>query len=295
MIKFLPEDIETEDLLNNLRTMGREITSLLKSYSQNNLDTKEFKKKLRIKNLPSGPVTSADIEVNEIIRKVIKDNYPSQPWEILSEENKINPTISSDWVWIIDPLDGTKDLIQNTGEYAVHMALTYRKKVVISIVLIPSRDEIWFYQEGKGTWCESLDGQNRSLANTNSKSIEEITIVTSRNHFHPELAEGLKKLSPSKVLGMGSIGYKITAILRGEADLYITYSGPKESSPKDWDFAAPFALLKGNGGKITHLDCSEISFLKCKNYEQKGFIIASINNNHKDICKKLTNAFKTSF
>jgi len=96
-------------------------------------------------------------------------------------------------------------------------------------------------------------------------------------------------------LGMGSIGYKITAILRGEADLYITYSGPEDSSPKDWDFAAPFALLKGNGGKITDLNCSEISFLKCKNYEQKGFIIASINNNHKDICKKLTNAFKTSF
>ena len=146
MIKFLPEDVETEDLLNNLRTMGREINTLLKSYSQNNLDTKEFKKKLRIKNLPSGPVTSADIEVNEIIIKGIKDNYPSQPWELLSEENKVYPTICSDWVWIIDPLDGTKDLIQNTGEYAVHVALTNRKKVIVSMVVIPSKEEIWLYQ-----------------------------------------------------------------------------------------------------------------------------------------------------
>ena len=108
-----------------------------------------------------------------------------------------------DRVWIIDPLDGTKDLIQNTGEYAVHIALTYRKIVILSMVVIPSKEEIWIFLEGKGTWCESLDGQNRTLVKANSKITQEIVVVTSRSHFHPQLSEVLRKLSPSKAFGMG--------------------------------------------------------------------------------------------
>ena len=75
---------------------------------------------------------------------------------------------------------------------------------------------------------------------------------------------------------MGSLGCKISSILRGESDIYISLSLPGKSSPKDWDFAAPEAILSAAGGAITYLDNREISYGKA-NFEQRGILIASNN------------------
>ena len=86
---------------------------------------------------------------------------------------------------------------------------------------------------------------------------------------------------------MGSIGCKIASIMRGESDVYISLSLPGQSSPKDWDFAAPEALLRTAGGTITNLDNEELNYNK-PNFEQNGFIIASNNKeNHENICRKI--------
>ena len=93
---------------------------------------------------------------------------------------------------------------------------------------------------------------------------------------------------------MGSIGCKIASILRGESDIYICLSLPGESSPKDWDFAAPAAVLKAAGGAITNINNEELIFGNV-NFEQGGIIVASNNNhNHGKICleiKKIINKF----
>jgi len=83
---------------------------------------------------------------------------------------------------------------------------------------------------------------------------------------------------------MGSIGCKITSIIRGESDIYISLSLPGESCPKDWDFAAPEAILNAAGGKITNINNEELTYNK-NNFEQGGIIIASNNkNNHEKLC-----------
>ena len=63
------------------------------------------------------------------------------------------PRCQSDWLWILDPLDGTKDFIQGTDNYAMHLALTYKGKPYLGIVLIPSKNELWIAVEKK-VWCE---------------------------------------------------------------------------------------------------------------------------------------------
>ena len=86
---------------------------------------------------------------------------------------------------------------------------------------------------------------------------------------------------------MGSIGCKIASILRGESDIYICYSLPDKSSPKDWDFAAPEAILRAAGGAITNVDNEELSYGK-SSYKQDGIIIASSNKRtHKEICSQI--------
>ena len=111
-----------------------------------------------------------------------------------------------------------------------------------------------------------------------------MTLVTSKNHNNEVLKKLIEKISFKKVVVMGSIGCKITSILRGESDLYICLSLPGKSSPKDWDFAAPAALLKAAGGAITYLDNKELVYNQPK-FEQKGVIVASSNKvNHERIC-----------
>ena len=86
---------------------------------------------------------------------------------------------------------------------------------------------------------------------------------------------------------MGSIGCKLTSIVKGESDIYICLSIPGKSFPKDWDFAAPEALLKASGGAITNLENEDLVYNKPK-YEQSGIILASSNKrNHEAICMRL--------
>ena len=86
---------------------------------------------------------------------------------------------------------------------------------------------------------------------------------------------------------MGSIGCKIASIIRGECDIYISLSLPGKSSPKDWDFAAPAAILEAAGGAITNLDNEKLTYDK-QNFQQEGIIIASNNKiNHSIICSEI--------
>ena len=91
---------------------------------------------------------------------------------------------------------------------------------------------------------------------------------------------------------MGSVGCKIASIVRGESDIYICLSMPGKSSPKDWDFAAPAAILKGAGGAITNLDNQELLYFR-PSFEQGGIIVASNNHSaHHKICFEIKQIVK---
>ena len=288
-MNFLPKNINQEYLLSVLREISWDISDLLKSYNQN-CSKNKFTKKLNINNKSTGPVTAADIEANKLILKVLKNTFPLADWIFLSEESEeseIHYPLNSDFVWIIDPLDGTKDFIQNTGEYAVHIALTYKNKIVLSLVLAPNNEELWLFVEGKGTWCELRNGKISNYKKPNIKKIDQITVVTSKNHYHDFLSNLLDKLKPAKIVGMGSIGFKITSLMKGETDLYLSYSEEGKSCPKDWDIAAPLGIISGAGGFLTDVDGNSLQILKNKSFRQEGLIIGSMNKNHKKICERI--------
>ena len=91
---------------------------------------------------------------------------------------------------------------------------------------------------------------------------------------------------------MGSIGCKIASIIRGDSDIYICLSLPGKSSPKDWDFAAPEAILSAYGGAITNLDNEKLIYGQ-KNFEQRGIIIATNDKEtHSKKCKEIKEIIK---
>ena len=285
----LPLGVDINNLIDDLRVFSWEASDILLHYSKRLKNQNYAKEIIKTKNIIN-PVTVADLEVNDLIIKRINGNYKEVAWNILSEENVKTEADSfvanSEWIWILDPLDGTKDFIQGTENYAMHLALNYKNKPYIGLVLIPEKGELWI-TSSKDTWCEKKDGSIRKANCQNQKTLRDMRIVTSKNHRNPTLNTLINKVGFSKVNVMGSIGCKIASIIRGECDIYISLSLPGKSSPKDWDFAAPEAILRAAGGAITNLDNKELTYGN-SNFQQGGIIIASNNRQkHKKICLEI--------
>ena len=292
MIK-LPFGVEINDLIDNLRSLSWEAADILLYYA--NIIKKLEQKNEILKNKNNDdPVTLADLEVNELIINRINQTYQDTNWEILSEENfkiQSNYFNNVDWLWVLDPLDGTKDFIQGTQNYAMHLALNYKRKPYIGIVLIPEKDELWISYEEK-IWCESRDGNIRKQNMSETNILEKMTIVTSKNHRNQKLKDLIEKINFKKTIVMGSIGCKVASIIRGESDIYIALSLPGKTAPKDWDFAAPEAILKAAGGSITNIDNEELVY-GSTDLKHSGIIIASNNKkNHKRICSEVKEIIK---
>ena len=285
MIK-LPIGVDINNLIDDLRIFSWEAADTLIFYSKILKDTSNDIKIIQNNNFDD-PVTLADLKVNELIINRINEKYKNINWEILSEENvKVGAdkcNTQCDWIWVLDPLDGTKDFIQGTSDFAMHLALNYKKRPYLGIVLIPEKDELWI-SNGEKVWCEKRNGK-RIMPNTNKfKSLQEMVLVTSKNHRNETLKKLIQEIKFKEVIVMGSIGCKVASIVRGESDIYICLSLPGKTSPKDWDFAAPEAILKSAGGAITNIDNKVLSYGKT-NFQQEGIIIASNNcQRHKDIC-----------
>ena len=160
----LPSDINVYNLIDDLRGISLEASEVLLYYSKILKDL-GYKNNILRNHNEKDPVTIADLKVNSLVIKRIKEKYINVNWEILSEENvKIetsNFNTNLDWRWVLDPLDGTKDFIQGTSNYAMHLSLNYKHKPFIGVVLIPERDELWIYDSEK-VWCEKRDGTKTS-------------------------------------------------------------------------------------------------------------------------------------
>ena len=284
MIK-LPSGIDINNLIDDIKIFSWQAADILIYYSKL-LENSDYKKNILKNNNEEDPVTLADLKVNELMIRRINEKYKNINWDILSEESvKIsaeNFDNNTDWIWVLDPLDGTKDFIQGTGNYAMHLALNFKGKPYIGFVLIPEKNQLWI-ADGEKTWCEERDGTKYEPNLLNNKNLQEMTLVTSKNHGNEILRNLIQKIKFRKVEIMGSIGCKIASIVSGESDIYICLSLPGKSSPKDWDFAAPESILKAAGGAITKLDNKELSYGHT-NFEQGGIVVATSNkNNHERI------------
>jgi len=292
-VSYFPKGVDINCLIDDLRLYSWLASDILLKYGQY-LKNPKYRNHF-IKNKENNePVTSADLEVNNLIIRNLQDKYKNVSWNILSEESINNLSqleIKSDWLWILDPLDGTKDFIQGTGDFAMHLALNYRNKPMIGIVLIPQRNELWL-ANGNKVWCENKNGIKKNHNLSHCKSIGDMTVVTSKNHRNKELQTLISNIGFKNSISMGSIGCKIAAILRGEADIYISLSLPGKSAPKDWDFAAPDAILNQAGGYISTLNNKELIYGQ-DGYMQKGLIIASNDKeNHETICLEIKDILK---
>ena len=287
----VPDNVELTTLLDEIRNLSWAAADVLMAYARGESPPYGFQRSLTVEEGGDGPVSAADMAVNELLISGLQDNLTFKEWDVLSEETAKEKTFQGsnykkDWCWILDPLDGTKDFLEGSENYAVHIALAHKNMPKIGIVLIPERNELWIGIIGNGAWCENRDGIKKYFSFSERKEISELILVSSKNHQEAKLKNLLTKIDFASTKKIGSVGCKVASILRGESDVYISLSG--KTAPKDWDIAAPHALIQAAGGSFTHADESNLSYNNM-NYLQSGCLIASHGKSHKVICKKAMN------
>lgn len=266
-----------------LRKIGWGATDILRAYyrgevNQGNLEITEDKK--------DGPVTAADIATNHYILEQLQSKFNPTDFGYLSEEtHQGNTVIPYDWVWIIDPLDGTRDFIDQTGEYAIHIALAYQGRPVMAVVAIPEAEKIYFAAQGNGTFVETRQGNIQKIRVSPRHQVEELYLVASRTHRDQRLQNLLNSLPFKDRNYVGSVGCKIATILEQKSDVYISLSG--KSAPKDWDFAAPELILTEAGGQFTHFSGEPLSYNR-GDVSQWGGLMASNGHCHQQLCQLAT-------
>ena len=242
---------------------------------------------LDVKDKKDGPVTEADLAANKHILSKLKAEL-GEEYGYLSEETfdvkKAEP-IAKDWVWIIDPLDGTRDFIDKTGEYGMHIALAYKGRPVIGIVAIPEAGKVYFASKDNGTFVETKDGTVTPIQVSDRDRLEDLYLIVSRSHRDDRFKQLIERLPFAGEKYMGGVGGKISTLLEQESDVYLSLSG--KSAAKDWDFAAPEIILTEAGGKFTYVN-GEPVYYNQGDVKRWGCIVASNGKSHEAICEKAT-------
>ena len=289
----LPASVELEALLALLRQLVWESCDILRAYARGEQPPFGYPAALSVDEGGEGPVSAADLAVNQHLLEGLRRGFPDAPWTLLSEETAAEQMASGEplpgeWIWILDPLDGTKDFLQGTGEYAVHLALVHRGEAVLGVVLQPLLEDLWFglVPEGRA-WRENRAGEQQPAQLSSRQALGELVLVASRNHRDQRLEQLLEALALGDTKAIGSVGGKVATILRGETDVYISLSG--KSAPKDWDMAAPEAVLKAAGGAFTHADGAPLRY-NTGDVRQAGCLIASHGVSHQELCAKAAEA-----
>jgi 3'(2'), 5'-bisphosphate nucleotidase len=193
------------------------------------------------------PVTEADRSANQHIVARVRATYPDDG--LLSEESKDDLSrLEKKRVWIIDPLDGTKEFIARNGEFSIMIGLAVEGRATLGVVMQPESGLLYAGMVGSGAWLFEAE-ERIQLGVSDTDRTNRMTMVSSRSHRQQitDKIRGMLRITSERV--SGSVGLKVGLIARQLADLYI------HPSPgcKEWDLCAPHALLEAAGGRMT--DC----------------------------------------
>jgi myo-inositol-1(or 4)-monophosphatase len=209
----------------------------------------------------NNPVTTADFEADSKLKQILRDAFPSYGW--LSEETVDNDErLTRERVWIVDPLDGTKEFIKGIPEFVVAIALTERGAPVMGVTYNPIKQELFCGVPGAGCY---LDGARVTVSETGR--LESATILASRS----ETARGEWKKYEGQVIvkAIGSVAYKLALVAAGRADATFTLT-PKS----EWDIASGVALILAAGGRVTDLHGAEVRFNR-REVKVAGFVASN--------------------
>jgi myo-inositol-1(or 4)-monophosphatase len=194
------------------------------------------------------PVTRADLEANGIICNALRSAFPDD-W-ILSEETADQPQrLRAERVWVVDPLDGTKEFIAGVPEFSVSIALVQRGVPVVGVVYQPLTRECFWAAQGRGAWLG-----DEPLHVSTVDRLEDSSVLSSRTEMSrgqvDAYAGWFRELRP-----IGSVALKLALVAAARGDLWIS-AAPKS----EWDVCAGDLLVREAGGCFVAVDSGGRSY-----------------------------------
>ena len=186
------------------------------------------------------PVTTADLKADSILRKGLTEAFPGTGW--LSEETRDDYSrLDKKMVWVVDPIDGTKEFVSGIPEYAVSVALVEHGLPILATVYNPATKELLAAARGQGAWL------NGKAINAEHAISTKPVLLASRSEIQRGEFEPFEPFA--RIRPCGSIAYKLALVAAGMADA--TFSlGPKN----EWDIAAGVLLVSESGGNANNLN-----------------------------------------
>ncbi|MEK7485916.1 MAG: 3'(2'),5'-bisphosphate nucleotidase CysQ [Planctomycetota bacterium] len=195
---------------------------------------------------PENLLTQADIESNQILENRLRKAFPAG-W--LSEESQDHPDrLAQDWVWIIDPLDGTREFVLKIPEFGVSIGLVYRGVPQLGVFYNPVTQQLYWGRKGTGVYCNESPVERIKT----STSLADSSWLVSRS----ETQKGkFQNFSEFHLQPVGSIANKLTLVASGKAHLTLTLNPRYE-----WDICAGGFFILETGGRFTDLSQNSILF-----------------------------------
>jgi len=214
----------------------------------------------------NSPITKADLESN----KIIKESLLQTGIPILSEEDADDKSrIDSDKVWIVDPLDGTQDFVNKTGEFTVMVGLVENQIPVMGLVYWPTEKKLYFAENGLGAFCHESEGWMK-ISVRGVEEIAESLALVSRHHLSDKEKKMLECLKIENTASIGS-SLKVMEIASGKADIYLTST----NKMKQWDTAAAYCIISEAGGKMTDVSGNELIYNTQSVNHENGLLVTN--------------------
>jgi 3'(2'), 5'-bisphosphate nucleotidase len=226
------------------------------------------------------PVTEADHAANRAILQVLAGRAPGDP--ILSEESPpleegVLLESGRERLWVVDPLDGTKEFIAQNGEFSVMVGLSVSGRAAVGAVFQPDPGILYLGWTDGGAWSVPivLDGADVQIGEPTRLRLGPeptgaVRLIRSRSHPDPLLADLEARLSESQTVLCGSVGVKCARIALDEADVYVH----PVAFLKEWDTCAPEAVLRGAGGQVTDCGADPLTYGKPDPCQPHGIFAA---------------------
>lgn len=208
----------------------------------------------------NSPLTRADKAAHNLITKALSVT----PFPVLSEEGKEIPYEErAKWetLWIVDPLDGTKEFIKRNGEFTVNIALVFKGVPVLGVIYVPVRKDLYFAGDTVGAFKTNVDSSYQpSIEELKQKAVrlpmsfghQGVVVVASRSHQTEDTTNFIENLrkqgKPVTLISSGS-SLKICLVAEGTADIY-----PRFAPTMEWDTAAGHAIARAAGCNVYHVD-----------------------------------------
>ncbi len=226
-----------------------------------------------IEKADGSPVTTADHRAHDIIVEKLQALTPETP--IISEESEDiddGGRFECSRVWLVDPLDGTKEFIRRNGEFTVNIGLADEGRPILGVVFCPSSGSCYFAAQGQGAWRQQVGGVPEPIR-VNAYNSAQPRMVASRSHAGEAVTAFRNALAAKSgcdpaIVSMGS-ALKVCVVAEGNADVY-----PRLAPTSEWDTCASHCVLTEAGGRLVDCDGAELSYNK-KNILNPWFVAMS--------------------